>query len=155
MTRPDDLRGSCGLLVLAVRRRQQGGVDGWPAAAEGESRQGLGFRVMPVFARAWGPLRGWIDLGMVGAIAGPDIRAHTLTAYTDVGIGCRALGTDRMGRVVPMLVAGGVVLWQDAGLADAGRIARLRAASGTGAAGPVRAVARRVDMTKIGVPATL
>jgi len=73
-------------------------------------------------------VRGWIDGGMTQAISDLAIREHTLTAYTDVRAVCRALGVVGVGRVVPVLVAGGRVRWQGAGPVDDAQLAKLLAA---------------------------
>lgn len=128
VTVPDDLPGPADLVVLAFRRHQQPDVDGWRAAVATDWREGLGFWEVPVIGRGWGPLRGWIDGGMAGAIADPEIRAHTLTAYTDVGAVQRALGIDGSGAVVALLVVDGDVRWQATGAVDPARLAALRSA---------------------------
>jgi hypothetical protein len=128
VTVPDDLPGPADLVVLAFRRRQQADVDGWRAAVATDWREGLGFWEVPVIGRGWGPLRGWIDGGMAGAIGNPEIRAHTLTVYTDVGVVQRALGIAGSGAVVAILVVDGEVRWQTTGAVDPARLAGLRSA---------------------------
>jgi hypothetical protein len=125
---PDDLPGPWDVLVLAFRRRQQDDVEAWRAAIEAAGIAGLGFWEVPVIGRGWGPLRGWIDGGMAGAIPQPRIRAHTLTAYTDVAGVRRALGIADSGQVVAVLVADGTVRWQAAGRPDPRHITSLRSA---------------------------
>jgi hypothetical protein len=125
---PDDLPGPLDLLVLAFRRRQQGDVDAWRSAIDAEWRHGLDFWEVPVIGRGWGPVRGWIDGGMAAAIPSPDVRAHTLTTYTDVGAVREALGIAGSGQVVAVLVADGVVRWQSAGPPNRERMLGLRAA---------------------------
>jgi len=125
---PDDLPGPMDLLVLAFRRRQHDDVAVWRAAIEAEWRHGLDFWEVPVIGRGWRPVRGWIDGGMAAAIPSPDVRAHTLTAYTDVGAVRDALGIAGSGQVVAVLAVDGVVRWQSAGPPNRERIAGLRAA---------------------------
>ena len=124
---PDDLPGPLDLLVLAFRRRQQEDVDAWRAAIEAEWRHGLDFWEVPVIGRGWVPVRAWIDGRMAASIRRPDVRAHTLTAYTDVGAVRHALGIAGSGQVVAVLVVDGAVRWQSAGPPDREQIAGLRA----------------------------
>jgi len=122
---PDDLPGPWDLVVLAFRRGQQAEVDRWGDLVRVAGIDDLGFWEVPVIGRAWGPARGWIDGGMARAIPDRDVRIHTLTTYTDVSAVLGALGVAGTGRVIAVLVAGGMVRWFAAGTARQAAIAEL------------------------------
>lgn len=130
---PRDLEGRRNLLAIAFHRTQQKAVDTWVADFSRLERSDstLVAYEIPVISRRWGPLRSFIDGGMTAAIPDPDIRAHTLTAYTDVGRVIDALGVEDTERIVVVVAdRDGAIEWLHRGERTEAAVASLELALG-------------------------
>jgi uncharacterized surface protein with fasciclin (FAS1) repeats len=128
---PGDFEGDYNLVLVAFKRQQQRDVDTWMPLAEQLSRQHDGFVCyeLPVLAREWSVVRGFIDGGMRSGIPSQETRERTITVYTDKASFRAPLEIVTEDRIHAFLVArGGKLLWSQAGpcsTAAAGELAGL------------------------------
>lgn len=125
---PDGLPAGRRLLLLAFRRWHQILIEGWKSRLTLLERENPDLTVweVPALGRRYRPARPYIDGGMRAGIPDPDVRLHTLTAYTDLPALLSALDMSDTETVHAFLVAGdGEVLWTDEGEADASKIQSL------------------------------
>jgi len=109
---PEDLEGEHNVVLLGFHWWQQTLIDTWVPSLQSLAarRPGLRFYELVAVPRLRLPARRITDGGMVDGIPDPEVRARTLTTYTDLGELLRCLGladtgditvslTDRAGRV--------------------------------------------------------
>ena len=84
---PEDLEGEHNVVIVGFEWWQQTLIDSWVPPLRGLAgrRPGVQFYELVAVPRSRLPARGVIDGGMVAGIPDPEIRARTLTAYTDLG----------------------------------------------------------------------
>ena len=132
---PEGLEGEQNVVLVGFEWWQQALIDSWvpPLAGLAASRPGLRFYELVAVPRSRLPVRRIIDGGMVAGIPDREVRARTLTAYTDLGALLAALDlgstqdiaiflTDRVGRI----------RWRASGAHDAARQAALEHALAPG-----------------------
>ena len=109
---PGELEGENNVVIVGFEWWQQELIDSWvpSLAALAASRPGLRFYELVAVPRSRLPVRRVIDGGMVAGIRDREVRARTLTTYTDLGELLVALDlgstqdiaiflTDRAGRI--------------------------------------------------------
>ncbi len=91
------------VVILAFHRHQQAEVDGW---IEELQARGCPHPILevPTIGRGYRWMRSFIDGGMRAGIPDPNVRARTLTVYTDVSRVLAALGLRSTDHVVVTLV---------------------------------------------------
>jgi hypothetical protein len=129
---PDALPGGPHVIILAFQRWQQVLVERWKPGLEELAERHPGMQVweVPSLSKGYRLFRGTIDGGMRAGIPDPDVRRHTLTAYTDVGALARALEISSLDTVQVFLVdCDGTVRWRAEGEPAATSFAELDAAA--------------------------
>ena len=111
---PAAFAGDPSIVIVAFERQQQGEVDSWLPWLDDLRKRLPGLEVyeLPAIRRRWLPARSFIDGGMRAGIPDPGTRQRTLTAYTDIGALCRALGIASVSTIALFVVSrDGIVLW--------------------------------------------
>ncbi len=119
------------IAIVAFQRWHQSLVDSWlPWLKELQTRQPeVQVYEIPVLSSMYMFMRWMIDGGMAAAIPSQEVRARTLTAYTDVGRVVRMLGLSDTSTITVLLVnRAGHILWQGYGSYDSQQAAALEEA---------------------------
>jgi len=127
-TLPDDLPASWRIVLMPFKRQQQIVVSAWTDVLEPlvSAHPDLTVWEVPTLSRAWAPARGYIDGGMRAGIPDPEVRRHTLTAYTPLHEVAEAFGLADFADVqVFLLDAAGEIVWRSCGEPDAEKAAAL------------------------------
>jgi hypothetical protein len=128
---PDDLPGGRRLVLVPFQQWQQVLVEGWKGAAEPfqAAHPDLTIWEMPSLSRGYAPFRRYIDGGMHAGIPDPFVRAHTVTAYTDLRTLTKALGIRTRNTVHAYLLdPEGRIVWRESGQVDDAKAASLAGA---------------------------
>lgn len=128
---PRDLGGTANVIVLAFLREHQQPVEEWlpHLALLREENPGVEVWEVPALPRRYRIWRSAIDGGMRAGIDDPGVRAHTLTAYLDLGELKRSLGLPGLEVVrIYLLDRDGRVRWQGSGGFNEAVLASLKAA---------------------------
>jgi len=128
---PEDLEGDLNLLLIGFEWWQQSLIDSWVAALERlvARRPGLRFYELVVVPHQRLPARLIIDGGMVAGIPSREVRARTLTAYTDLQAFLTTLGLGGTSDIVVLLTdRTGRIRWRSTVGHDAARQAALQRA---------------------------
>lgn len=128
---PADFDGDYNVVVLAYWQRQQLEVNTWlPVLAQfADEYAGLAYYELPTLRRYNPVMRWWIDTGMKSGIPDRGARERTITLYLDVAAFNGALGVPSQDNIHTFVVdRAGQVHWHAEGVADADKIADLRAA---------------------------
>lgn len=132
---PEDLEGEHNVVILGFEWWQQTLIDSWvpSLAALAASRPGLRFYELVAVPRSRLPVRRVIDGGMVAGIRDREVRARTLTAYTNLGEILVDLGLGSTQDIAIFLTdRAGRIRWRASGAHDAARQAALERALGPG-----------------------
>jgi hypothetical protein len=133
---PDDLPAGRRLVIVPFQQWQQVLVEGWKQAAEDlpVAYEDLTVWELPALSKGYAPFRGYIDGGMHAGIPDPFVRAHTITAYTDLKALTNALGIRTRDTVHAYLLdREGRIVWRESGAVDeqkASSLAEALAAAG-------------------------
>ena len=128
---PDELPGGPHVIILAFQQWHQLVVNKWkpPLKNIAERHPGTEVWEVPSISRGYRLFRSSIDGGMRAGIPDPDVRRHTLTAYTDLGQLANALGIDSLDTVQVFVVdCDGTVRWHGEGEPSAQSLEALEAA---------------------------
>lgn len=115
---PHGLPGGPHVIVLAFQQWHQSIVNMWKGPLEELARARPGMEVweVPSLSKGYRLFRGSIDGGMRAGIPDPEVRQHTLTAYTDLGELAADLELESLETVTAFLVdCTGAVLWRHSG----------------------------------------
>lgn len=132
---PEDLEGEHNVVLVGFEWWQQELIDSWVPSLETLAglRPGMRFYELVVVPRSRLAARGIIDGGMVDGIPDPEVRARTLTAYTDLAELLVALDLEGTRDIAVFLTdRAGRIRWRAAGAHDDARQAVLEGALGLG-----------------------
>ena len=129
---PAAFAGDPSIVIVAFERQQQDEVDSWLPWLDDLRKllPGLEVYELPAIRRRWLPARSFIDGGMRAGIPDPGTRQRTLTAYTDIGDLCRALGIASTSTIALFVVSrDGIVVWSGSAAFDPDTAAGLERAA--------------------------
>ena len=115
---PHGLTGGPHVIIMAFQQWHQVLVNSWTPHLEEMAAEHPGMEVweVPSISKGYRLFRSGIDGGMRAGIPDPDVRRHTLTAYTDLGALTRDLGIPSMKTIYVFLVdCQGNILWRAEG----------------------------------------
>lgn len=128
---PHGLTGGPHVIVLAFQQWHQALVNAWKPHLEELASRHSGMEVweVPSISRGYRMFRSGIDGGMRAGIPDADVRRHTLTAYTDLGVLSKALELSSLDTIHVFLVdCQGTILWRGDGEPSAAAFAELEVA---------------------------
>jgi hypothetical protein len=128
---PHGLTGGPHVILLAFEQWHQRLVDLWKPLLEPVAERHPGMEVweVPSISRGYRLFRPGIDGGMRAGIPDPDVRKHTLTAYTDLRALAKDLELPSLDTIYVFLVdCGGNILWRTSGEPTEGAVAELESA---------------------------
>ena len=128
---PHGLTGGPHVILVAFEQWHQSIIELWKPVLEPIAAEHGGMEVweVPSISKAYRLFRPGIDGGMRAGIPDPDVRRHTLTAYTDLGQLAKDLEIPSRRTVYAFLVdCDGNILWRSSGEPTADAIASLEEA---------------------------
>lgn len=115
---PDGLPGGPHVIILAFQQWHQSLVEQWKPHLKtiAEKHPGTEVWEIPSISRGYRLFRASIDGGMRAGIPDPEVRRHTLTAYTDLNQLAEDLQLPSMDTIYVFLVdCSGTILWHAQG----------------------------------------